>query len=431
MSRSKRDKPFGGKLTTPQPSWLSLDEADTAPPNESLLKLADIHLPRQQPRHYFDPQALKGLADSIAQHGLLQPLLVRTLPSGGYELVAGERRYRAAQEVGLTEVPAVVKDLTDEAAWQLALIENLHREDLNPVEETEGLLQLLAFKLEIAVEEVPPLLHRLQKERKDKASSVANNVIGRSQGKETESANNVIGKSQGKETELANNVIGKSQGKETELANNVIGKSQGKETELANNVIGKSQGKETELANNVIGKSQGKEIESANNVIGKSQGEETELANNVIGKSQGKETEATSPELTVIEAVFRDLGLMTWESFANNRLPLLNLPQEITEALRRGQIAYTKAKAIAQVKDETQRGALLTEAVEKNLSLSQIKAKIQAIQPQPQAETPEIAVRLKLAYQKVKKIRQWEDAKKRQQIEALLDKLEALIQESG
>jgi ParB family chromosome partitioning protein len=415
MARSKREKPFGGRLTSAQPSWLVPEEADAAPPSESQVKLSDIHLPANQPRHYFDPQALKGLADSIAQHGLLQPLLVRPLASGGYELVAGERRYRAALEVGLTAVPVVVKELTDEAAWQLALIENLHREDLNPVEETEGILLLLAFKLGIAVSEVPPLLHRQQKERKDKALSAANNVIVKEPTESTEPANNVIVKEPTESTESANNVIGKEPTAETESANNVIVKSQLESTESANNVIVKEPTESTEPANNVIVKEPTEPTES------------TESANNVIGTAEGSSTETVNPELTIVEAVFRDLGLMTWQSFTNNRLPLLNLPEDITEALRQGQIAYTKAKAIAQVKDEKQRVALLREAVENDLSLSQIKEKISGIQPQPRAEKPEIAVRLKVAYQKVKKIRQWEDTKKRQQIEALLVKLEALI----
>jgi ParB family transcriptional regulator, chromosome partitioning protein len=101
---------------------------------------------REQPRHYFDPEKLEQLVQSIAQHGILEPLLVRPLETNQYELVAGERRYRAALKLGLSEVPVVIRQLNDEEATQLALIENLQREDLNPIEETEGILQLLAFK---------------------------------------------------------------------------------------------------------------------------------------------------------------------------------------------------------------------------------------------------------------------------------------------
>jgi ParB family chromosome partitioning protein len=90
---------------------------------------------------------MQELVESVQQHGVLQPLLVRSRSDDQYELVAGERRYRAAKEVQLAEVPVVIRELSDEEAMQLSLIENLCREDLNPVEETEGILQLLALRL--------------------------------------------------------------------------------------------------------------------------------------------------------------------------------------------------------------------------------------------------------------------------------------------
>ncbi len=105
------------------------------------LKLNDIEPNRDQPRKTFDESALSELADSIAQHGVIQPLLVRPIQDG-YQLVAGERRWRAARLAGLTEVPVVVKELSDSETMEIALIENLQREDLNPIEEAEG-LQLL------------------------------------------------------------------------------------------------------------------------------------------------------------------------------------------------------------------------------------------------------------------------------------------------
>ena len=107
-----------------------------------MLKLNDIEPNRDQPRKTFDEQALSELADSISKHGVIQPLLVRPLADGSYQLVAGERRWRASRLAGLTEVPAVIKDMTDSEAMELALIENLQREDLNPIEEAEG-IQLL------------------------------------------------------------------------------------------------------------------------------------------------------------------------------------------------------------------------------------------------------------------------------------------------
>ena len=98
---------------------------------------------RDQPRKQFDEAALADLAASIGQHGVLQPLLVRPLPGGGYQLVAGERRWRASRMAGLTEVPVVVREMTDREASELALIENLQRQDLNPIEEALGYRTLM------------------------------------------------------------------------------------------------------------------------------------------------------------------------------------------------------------------------------------------------------------------------------------------------
>lgn len=107
------------------------------------LKLMDIEPNRNQPRKSFDDESLAELADSIARHGILQPMLVRPLSNGGYQLIAGERRWRAARIAGLSEVPAVVREMTDEEAAALSLIENLQREDLNPLEEAQGLKTLM------------------------------------------------------------------------------------------------------------------------------------------------------------------------------------------------------------------------------------------------------------------------------------------------
>ena len=102
------------------------------------LKIMDI-----EPRKIFDEDALAELADSIAKHGVIQPLLVRPMPDGSYQLVAGERRWRASRMAGLTEVPVVIKELSDDEAMALALIENLQREDLNAIEEAQGIKALM------------------------------------------------------------------------------------------------------------------------------------------------------------------------------------------------------------------------------------------------------------------------------------------------
>ena len=107
------------------------------------LRISEIEPNRSQPRKEFDEAALADLADSIREHGVIQPLLVRPLPSGGYQLVAGERRWRASRMAGLSEVPVVIRELSDHETMELALIENLQRQDLNPIEEAEGYERLM------------------------------------------------------------------------------------------------------------------------------------------------------------------------------------------------------------------------------------------------------------------------------------------------
>ena len=103
-----------------------------------MLPISQVESCAAQPRKLFDPDALAALADSIRQHGIIQPLTVRKLQSGYYQIIAGERRWRAARMAGLTQVPAVVIEADDRKAMELAMIENLQREDLNPIEEAEG-----------------------------------------------------------------------------------------------------------------------------------------------------------------------------------------------------------------------------------------------------------------------------------------------------
>ena len=121
---------------------------DAAPSFESdtrieTLPLREIEPDPGQPRKTFDDETLAELSASIAEHGLLQPIAVRPKVSGGYLIVAGERRWRASRMAGLTEVPVIVKDVTDEQAMELALVENLQREDLDPVEEAAGIRELM------------------------------------------------------------------------------------------------------------------------------------------------------------------------------------------------------------------------------------------------------------------------------------------------
>jgi ParB family chromosome partitioning protein len=145
-------------------------------------------VPSPQPRRRFEN--LEALAESIREKGVLQPLLVRPLGDGRYAIVAGERRYRAAKMAGLAEVPVRVLDLSEKEARLLALVENLQREDLNPYEETLGVLELLSEDLGKTREEVVGLLHRMRNEARGK---VPHNVVGSPEAKRVEEVFQALG----------------------------------------------------------------------------------------------------------------------------------------------------------------------------------------------------------------------------------------------
>ncbi|MEM6403477.1 MAG: chromosome partitioning protein ParB, partial [Cyanobacteria bacterium P01_D01_bin.116] len=236
------------------------------------------------------------------------------------------------------------------------------------------ILHLLAIRLGKAVEEIPPLLRRLQHERKEAAKS----------------------------------------------DNNVIGTEESSSKKSDNNVVGKKDSDNKDAENNVIGEQESSQKESSNNVIGKDESDENEPSNQ------------ENPELKIVEEVFKGLGLMAWESFANNRLPLLNLPEDILEALRKGSLEYTKAKAIAQIKDTSERVAFLEQAIKENWSLSEIKQRIskkKTPNSTPETESSNYKERFATATTKLKRSRVWSNPKKRKQIEKLVLQLEALTQE--
>ena len=137
----KSDRPYKGKANLDV--LFGEESSKTAP---QTVPLDSITLPPSQPRRYFDPVKMEQLIESVKAHGVLENLLIRPLPDkdSSYELIAGERRYRAALSAGLKEVPVTIRSLSDEQALQISLVENLLREDLNPVEEIEGILQLTA-----------------------------------------------------------------------------------------------------------------------------------------------------------------------------------------------------------------------------------------------------------------------------------------------
>jgi ParB family chromosome partitioning protein len=281
---------------------------DTTTPHT--ISIESIKLPNSQPRRYFDIEKLEQLVISVKEHGILEPLLVRPLKAGQYELVAGERRYRAALKVELKEIPVVVRELNNREALQLSLVENLIREDLNPVEETEGILQLLSLRLNQDTDNVVSLLYRMQNEAKGK---VTQNVLG-------------------------------------------------------------------------------------------------------------------SDDSEAIEAVFDALGMISWESFVSSRLPLLKLPEDVLEALRKGEIEYTKATAIARVKDLAQRTALLEATIADSLSLTQINERIKASR-QVNQEPSSLKNLYKEASKQLQKAKVWENPKKQKALEKLLAQIEALLVE--
>ncbi|MEB3161277.1 MAG: ParB/RepB/Spo0J family partition protein [Synechocystis sp.] len=311
MTNSKKNEPYTSELKGVDALLGGKDkEIDNQPAANpfSQIALDKLQPSAFQPRCYFDNQQHQQLVDSIRQHGILEPLLVRPIGDERYEIVAGERRYRAAKEINLAQVPVIVKTLDDKEATQIALIENLQRVNLNPIEETEGILRLLGITLDIDEQQVKSLLHRMRDEERQK------------------------------------------------------------------------------------------------------------VPHNVMGNSEAAQ---------IIE-VFKAVGTSTWQSFVNNRLPLLNLSADILDALRQGKIEYTKAKEIAKLKDETQRAALLQEAIAEGLSLSQIKERLAGLKPQPDVAMPK--AKIQQLSKRLNQQKLWEtDKGKWKKIEGWLNKIETLL----
>ena len=294
-----------------------------------------ILLRPDQPRRYFDPEKMAQLTESIRTHGVIEPIIIRPLENEKYELVAGERRYRGAKEIGLKEIPVIIRELNDREALQLTLVENLIRDDLNPVEEARGVLDLIGLQLNVSSDEAQKLLYKMSNENK---------------GKVTQS---------------------------------------------------------------------------------------------VLGNEQGNE----------IMTIFQNLDRFTWESFISTRLPLLKLPEEILEALQQGRIEYTKARAIAQIKDPEARVELLEIAIAEGLSLKEIKKRVAEIKKATEAEIdpeaedddeetdeagnkpnkadkPEsLKSEMSKVYNALKKSKVWKDKNKQDQIRKILSDMESLLDE--
>lgn len=146
---------------------LFFDNSTESLPKQTV-RLSEIEPNRNQPRVDFDDAAITALADSIRQHGVLQPLLVRPIEGGGYQIVAGERRWRACRMLGIDEIPVLIKELSDKETMQVALIENLQRENLNAIEEALGYQELMS-NYEMTQEEVAKIVGKSR-------SAVANSL---------------------------------------------------------------------------------------------------------------------------------------------------------------------------------------------------------------------------------------------------------------
>jgi ParB family chromosome partitioning protein len=272
---------------------LSMDVESESP--TATVNIDKIRLPSQQPRRYFDPEKLSQLVQSVKEHGILQPLLVRAV-NDEYELVAGERRLRAAK--------------ADHQTLQIALLENLQREDLNPIEETEGILELLCIELDVSSAEVISILNQVANAKK----------------------------------------------------------------------------RNLELTENV------------------------------------------SRQLEIVESVLQGVGRFSAESFRTSRLPLLNLPDDVLEILRQGQLEYTKARAIAKLKDDGERRELLDKVLNENLSLSEIKQLVKELTPGKTTPKETLNAKYSELGKRLKNAQVWEDAKKTKKLEKLLGDLEQLLE---
>lgn len=280
---------------------------------ERQLSLGDIRLNPEQPRKYFGEEALEALTASIKEKGVLQPVLVRER-GDTYELVAGERRYRAAERAGLEIIPAIIRDLSDDESLEIALVENLQREDLNPVEETDATLNYLSHKLDIPVQEV---LEAIRQSHYRALGRVDNNVV-------------------------------------------------------------------------------------------------------------------INPHVAAVEVLFKAIGRSTASSFYSHRVPILKMPATLIRVVREGRLEYSKARALAGVKDEVLRSKLLERALTDGLSLKELKAEIvsQTTPERParrgRAETVDLArLRRRLTPSRIDRL----SPTKRRELDKLLTRLETMLEE--
>ncbi len=289
-----------------------LDSAKQEETEKRTLPIKSIQPNQEQPRKYFDQEKLDQLIASIRNTGILQPIVVRPLENGKYQIVAGERRYRAAMSAELREMPVVIKDLTDEEVQEVALVENITREDLNPIEETQAIVELIANRLGYSTDETIELIQKGSHENRESALKI-------------------------------------------------------------------------------------------------------------------KETK----EWEVVILVFQKLGKFTPQGFRVNRLPLLNLPRDVLDAISKGKIAYSKGRMIGRVKDKRKRLSLLEEAIQKNLSREEIAKKVSRLNSKKESAKggkQDLIERLDSIIKKAKReIKRGNNPKKQEAIDNLLKELERIL----
>ncbi len=279
-----------------------------------LLSRSKIVRDETQVRKYFDPEKLKTLAQTISEEGILEDLAVFEIPDrpGYYQLIFGERRFRASKLAGLEKVPVRIIEQPDpKRLLKLQLIENKHHEDLNPIEEVEAVLELLSSELEQPVELVVMYLKQMDND----ARRQSYNVIGQ-------------------------------------------------------------------------------------------------------------------PESDAVIHTLEGLNIK-WRSFVLNQLQLLKLPSEILESIRAGNIEYTKALAIAKVKNESQQSQLLQEVIHENLSIREIRDRVKSLNQSDfqMSEAQGHKQRWSFVTRQINKSNIWNDAKKRKKLENLMNHVEALLGE--
>ena len=302
MSRSKLDhgSVFGDLLG-------NIKDLASASEQRSI-SLEQVVFNPAQPRKHIDDASLATLTASIKNKGVLEPILVR--PSGrSFELVAGERRTRAARAAGLETIPAIIREMDDSQAFEVAIIENLQREDLNPVEETDAILRLLSMRLERPTSDVIEGIRSLYDEARGRTGN----------------------------------------------------------------------------------------------------------------------TRISRTELELIKGIFEALGRFTPGSFYTNRIPILSLPSDLLEAVRKGDLNYPKAKLLSRIKDDDERQKILKQVLTQDLSREEIARLLKSEKEEGRISKNHLllgSVRKKLTARRLESL----DEKEKSRVEKLLQELEKLLE---